>query len=180
MNANDPVDRALASLAGRSWPGDQHNPQLEQQLMQNFATHSSASFLSRHRVLVPALIVLLVGGAAFAATGGYALVKSWFVTISVDGQVIHEGNVQTDERGNASFVVSLPGQPADGKMTLTMTGEGNPDHPETTVVTMTSEGDGQARVTIKPAEEDDAAKANKEDAAKDKSEDAPKQEQQEK
>lgn len=107
----DPVDRALESLRGREWPVNQLDPQLENKLMRSFESHKTVPLFRGHRVLFPVLGLLLVAGVSFAATGGIALIQSWFVTVTVDGQTeTHE--VAANEDGGATFSVPLP--PASG------------------------------------------------------------------
>jgi hypothetical protein len=119
--------------------------------MRNFTTQHSTSFFARHRVLVPVLILLLVTSVGFAASGAFELIRSWFLTITVNGEVVHEGEVVTDENGNATLTVPMP--PSTGETTtisLSGTGNGAPDG--TTVdVSVASDGE-QATVTIAPAE----------------------------
>ncbi len=152
MHSNDPVDAALAALARQAWPGSQPDPHLEQRLMQAFQAHTQPSFTARHRILVPVLAVLLVGTVAFAASGGYALVRNWVFTMTVNGQVVYDGKVQTDEQGNASFTVPLPEKP--GETTIDLTGTAAPGESQTVSVTVTPEGDDQARVTVKSTEDE--------------------------
>ena len=89
----DPVDRALQSLGGRDWPGTNHNHELELKLMETFDKRPRTSLLARHRVLVSVLAVLAVAGAAAGAVG---LAKGWFVTVAVNGNVIHSGEIVPD------------------------------------------------------------------------------------
>ena len=103
MREADPVDRALQSLGGRHWPGETHNPQLENQLMRAFETHKPASLISRHRVLIPVLAVLVFGSVAFAAAGGIEYVRSLFITVSVNGEVVDTSEVVLDENGRGTF-----------------------------------------------------------------------------
>jgi hypothetical protein len=124
-NEHDPVDEALQSLAGRQWPGATHDAELENRLMQEFNSRRSASFVARHRVLVPVLGVLLLGSAVFAAAGGVEMVKGWFVTIevAVDGDLIAVEDVVLDEEGKGSFI--MPEEAMEGKE-LTLSIEGGP------------------------------------------------------
>jgi|WetSurMetagenome_2_1015567.scaffolds.fasta_scaffold148726_2 hypothetical protein len=137
----DPVERVLESLGGRQWPGNHHNPQLESMLMRSFGENRSRSFVARHRVLVPMLAVLLVAGVAFAAAGGIGLVRSWFVTVTVNGQVVDQRTVVANEDGTATFISTVPtSSGGEATISTTITGDGtNGDK----TVHMTVESDGQ-------------------------------------
>ena len=102
-NEHDPVDSALQSLGGQKWPGASHNPKLEDKLMRAFENRGSTSKIRRHPLLAACLAVLLLGSLGFAAGGGIELVRSWFVTIEVNGEVIDSLEVVPDENGNAEF-----------------------------------------------------------------------------
>lgn len=149
---SDPVDRALASLAGRAWPGGTHNTQLESTLMRSFVDHRPAPFLARHRVLVPTLVVLLVAGVAFAAAGGLELVKGWFITTSINGQVVDQRTVVPNDDGSVTFTVPAAprqdGEPAVVEMTLQ---DDDGDATTTKVVNVTVATNGEeAEVTVTP------------------------------
>ena len=102
-NEHDPVDSALQSLGGQKWPGASHNPKLEDKLMRAFEDKGSTSKIRRHPLLAACLAVLLLGSLGFAAGGGIEMVRSWFVTIEVNGEVIGPLEVVPDENGNAEF-----------------------------------------------------------------------------
>jgi hypothetical protein len=145
---NDPVDRALESLGGRHWPSSQFNMQLESKLMRNHNTSNSASFLSRHRVLVPALAVLLVASVAFGAAGGIELVRSWFITVTIDGESQTHA-VEPNPDGSATLTIPLP--PANGDVrVIELSGDAPADMDGQTVsVSLSADGD-EAEVTITP------------------------------
>jgi hypothetical protein len=150
-NDLDPVDRALESLGGRQWPGYQPNTQLESKLMRSFDTQKTASFVARHRVLVPALALLLVASVGFAAAGGIELVRSWFITVTVDGvTTTHE--VVPNPDGSATVTIPLP--PAEGEQRIVEMSieSGAADFPEgtKTVSVALSAGGDEAEVTITP------------------------------
>lgn len=121
-NELDSVDRALHSLAGRQWPGSAHNHQLETRIMQEFDTHKPATLFSRHRILIPALAILILGSLGFAAAGGIQLVRSLFVTTSINGEVVDVSEVILDEGGRGTF--TIPIEPTDGLETLEISMEG--------------------------------------------------------
>ena len=149
----DPVERVLESLGGRQWPGNHHNPQLESMLMQSFNENRSRSFVARHRVLVPMLAVLLVAGVAFAAAGGIGLVKSWFVTVTVNGQVVGRQTVVVNEDGTATFTSVVPAfEGGEAAVSATLTGDGTESGE--TVNVMTLEWDGhEVKGTITPQDD---------------------------
>lgn len=101
----DEVDRALESLGGRMWPGDPIDPKLESELMSRFDNASQPSLFARHRVLVPVIGVLIAASVGFA---GVAIVQSWLVTTTVDGEVVGTQEVLVSEDGQASFTVPIP------------------------------------------------------------------------
>jgi hypothetical protein len=104
----DPLDSALESLRGRRWPGDQHNTQLKDKLMQQFHTRPSSSRFGRHGALLTALALVVLAGVGFAAAGGVEIVRGWFmtVTVEVDGEVVTVEDVVLDEQGKAT--IALP------------------------------------------------------------------------
>ncbi len=109
----DPIDNAFESLKGRAMPGDAYNPQLKERLMREFNTNRSEKHPRRRMILAAALAFVLLGGAGFAAAGGVDMVKSWFITIEVDGEPIaveeFEGNITIEEDGEITTVtVDLP------------------------------------------------------------------------
>lgn len=122
----DPVHGVLQSLAGRSWPGANHNPKLETQLMQAFDhNQQTVPFLLRHRVAASVLGVLLAAGVTFGAVGGMELVRGWLMTMEVNGEVIEVREIVPDEDGAAFVEVPLDlseFETGDG-VTLTFAGE---------------------------------------------------------
>jgi hypothetical protein len=148
-NHMDPVDGALQSLGGRQWPGVNHNPELEQRLMHNFGNSPPASFLARHRILISALAVMLLAGVSFAAAGGVDLIRSWFLTIQVNGAVVHSGEIQVDEQGQATLTLPKGSLQADqdGHVTvgLEMHREAG-DGPQANTISIT---DGEKEVIVR-------------------------------
>lgn len=83
--------------------------------MREFHTHKPSARISRHRMLIATLAVLLVGGAAFAAVGGADGVKRFFVNVRIvmigsDGTV-HDTVVELEkidgEEGTATATLDL-------------------------------------------------------------------------
>lgn len=124
-NDIDSVDRALASLGGRNWPVNNRNAQLENTLMKEFDANRPATFLARHRILIPVVAVLALASAGFAAAGGIEYVRSLFLTVEINGNVVHSGEVVLDENGEGKITLpegSLPTD-GDGQMTVTVIGQ---------------------------------------------------------
>ena len=143
---SDPVERALQSLGGRSWPQAAHDPELERKLMESFVARNSTTFLARHRVLMSVAAVLVLATAAFAATGGVRMVMSWFATVSVDGQVVHTAEIVPNENGQATITLPAGSLPKNGEHEVSVTLEGNaPEGGGTTTVTVTG---GSDEVTV--------------------------------
>jgi hypothetical protein len=154
---SDPVDRALQSLGGLQWSQDAGNVELERMLMQSFGTHARPSFYARHRTLVPAVAVLAMAVAGFAAVGGVSLVRSWFATVSVNGNVVHTGDVVPDENGQATITLpegSLP--PGENQISVTLEGDAAANG-GTTTVTVNGQ-DGQVTIQKEPAADAGAEK----------------------
>jgi len=144
----DPVEDALRSIGGRNWPGDDYNHNLENRLMREFNTRSTTtSFLARHRVLLPALAVLIVAGVGFAATGGIAMIQSWFVTVSVDGEELGTQEVTLNPDGSAVFEVPFD-HVGEGPHTieLAVEGEGYDGDGQKTVNVTLEDGVGQVEL----------------------------------
>ena len=72
--------------------------------MQEFHTKRSFSTLSRRSMLVATLAILVLGPAGFAAAGGVDLIRGWFITVEVDGQVyeVDEADVTIETDGNTA------------------------------------------------------------------------------
>jgi len=158
-NEHDPVDSALQSLGGQKWPGASHDNELEEKLMRAFDSKRSVSRFGRHPVLVSALAVLLLGSLGFAAAGGIEMVRSWFVTIEVNGEVIGPLEVVPDENGNAEFDIPPIEIEGDEAAVATITidsgecGEGDGEG-STKTVSVTLDEDG-GHIRVEQEEEDD-------------------------
>lgn len=160
LNDIDPVDRALASLAGRTWPQGHENAQLENRLMQSFNVNRTASFVARHRVVVPVIVLLMVVSVGFAAAGGIQLVRGWFVTTSINGHVVDRQEVILNEDGSASFTIPAPEIEGDTAVIDMSIEAGAGDAEGYKAVNISLDGGdtpGQAQVTIttQPGEEED-------------------------
>lgn len=170
----DPVDRVLQSLGERAWPMNNRNPQLENMLMREFDSNTPVSFVARHRVLIPVVAVLILATAAFAAAGGVEMIKSLFITTSINGQVVDQRAVTLDENGSATFTVPLP-TPSNGEtaeVSMQFAGDGDvPDGTKALTVVSIEAGEGAdgAQVTIqtepqaKPADAGEATVTVKQD-----------------
>ena len=108
--------------------------------MRSIETRTSTTFFARHRILVPAVAILAVATAGFAAVGGVGLIRSWFMTVEVNGKVVHTGEIQTDENGRATITLPEGSLPKDGEKQISVTLEGSP-----------GEGSGATTVTVTEA-----------------------------
>lgn len=99
---HDPVDSALTSLGGRRWPGeDQDNNQLKAKIMQEYSSRGSSV---RHRgAIVATLAFLALGTVGFGAVGGFNMVRSWFITVEIDGVPVDVDNLDivVEENGDS-------------------------------------------------------------------------------
>ncbi|MBN2446561.1 MAG: hypothetical protein JXO22_07545 [Phycisphaerae bacterium] len=156
----DPVDVALETLRGQRWPGDQRNIQLENKLMREFDKVHSDSRGVRRRLLMPALVIVALGGVSLAAAGGYAVIKGWLITTEVNGQVVDVREVTPDADGGVSF--TLPDsaiQPDEnGMATIGLSvdsGEATGAGTQTMVsVELTDDGGPHIKITPTPVEDD--------------------------
>ena len=156
-NEHDPVDSALQSLGGQKWPGASHNPKLEDKLMRAFENRGSASKIRRHPLLAACLAVLVLGSLGFAAAGGIEMVRSWFVTIEVDGEVIGPLEVVPDENGNAEFdipPIEIEGDEAAVATISIDTGECGDGEGGMRTVNVTLDEDG-GHITVEQEEEEE-------------------------
>ena len=156
-NEHDPVDSALQSLGGQKWPGASHNPKLEDKLMRAFEDKRSTSRIRRHPLLAACLALLVLGSFGFAAAGGIEMVRSWFVTIEVNGEVIGSMEVIPDENGNAEFDIPPIEVEGDEAAITTITidsGEAPGDAGTTKTVTVSLDEDG-GHIQVEQEEEGD-------------------------
>jgi hypothetical protein len=146
---SDAVDRALQSLAGQQWPGDSYDVQLERKLMQSYETNKPVLAFYRHRLLIPALALVLIASVSFVSFGGVALVKSWFVTTTINGQVVDVREVVPKDDGSVSFNVPIGEVKSGGNVVeLSFEGDGAPADVQTTFnVTLTGD---EAQVEMTP------------------------------
>jgi hypothetical protein len=155
-NEHDPVDSALQSLGGQKWPGASHNTELEDKLMRAFDNRGSVSRIRRHPLLAACLAVLVLGSLGFAAAGGIEMVRSWFVTIEVNGEVIGSMEVVPDENGNAEFDIPPIDVEGDEAAVTTITidsGEVDGGAGTAKTVTVSLDEDG-GHITVEQEEED--------------------------
>jgi len=85
--------------------------------MQAWSTNRSDSYIGRHRALVSALAIAILASLGFAAAGGIHIVKSWFVTTEVNGQVVDTREVVPDPNGETTFTVPA-GDARDATVTV--------------------------------------------------------------
>jgi len=92
----------LDTLRSEDWTAQSYNPDLENRLMQHFGTNDQRSRFRHPRTVAIGLALLAVSGVTFAATGGVETIKSWFVTVDINGQ---QTDVILDANGEASLEV---------------------------------------------------------------------------
>lgn len=123
MKNHDLVEQAMNLLRTEGDAiGPTLNPQLEKMLMDKYSTQTTTARPMRAKTLVIALGLLAVSGVTFAATGGIERIKSWFVTVDVDGQQVHllvgenqEGTIITErDDGTKTEVTVNKGTTKDG------------------------------------------------------------------
>ena len=128
--------------------------------MRSFNANNTASFVTRHRVLLPVLALVLVAGVGFAAAGGIQLVRGWFVTTSINGVVVDQQAVVPNADGSASFTIPVPETEGDTTV-IDMTVEGDGDNVGgSRTVTVSVDGataPGEAKITITPQAKVDKA-----------------------
>jgi hypothetical protein len=116
--------------------------------MQSYETNSPVPAFYRHRLLIPALALVLIASVGFVSFGGVAMVKSWFVTTTINGQVVDVREVVPKEDGSATFNVPVSTKDGENVVELSIEGDGAPtDGPRTVNVTLTGEN---AQVEITP------------------------------
>ncbi len=101
--SKDPVDGALDMLRNESWTVDPFTPEMENRLMTQH-DHQQAHRARFNRSSVTAVscfALLLLGGAAFAATDGISALKR-FLQIEINGKVT---DIELDENGESTFEV---------------------------------------------------------------------------
>ncbi len=139
--SRDPVDDVFKTLRASDWHRPSPDAQLENRLMQQYHT-TPRRFAGHSRTLAFALAFVAVGGVAFAASGGVERIKSWFVTLEVDGQKF---DVQLDEAGeHVGVYETQDGGEAEVRIQATEDGQGN--RLTRVDVTKTTPDDGTTRV----------------------------------
>ena len=124
----DPVDGALESLKGRTWPGSNDNEETRNKLMQEYQSKRASSRLGRRGMVIAALGILILGGAGFAAAGGVEVVRGWFITVEVNGKVIDldDADMTIETEGDMTIVTikdaELDETVEGGTATVTMVG----------------------------------------------------------
>jgi hypothetical protein len=110
MNPNpDPVDSALFALKSENYHSGLPNPQFEEKLMQEFQNAQSSTRPRARRAWIVALAALMVGGGAFAATGGIDMIRSWFITVQIGDQVVDlELQPAGDGTAQGEYTTQLP------------------------------------------------------------------------
>jgi hypothetical protein len=132
---HDPVDIAFRTLRSHSGPATHFNPQLEEKLMQEFAKQQNRPRFIRRPAALAALAIVLVGGGAFAATGGVEKLKSWVFNVNVNGKTF---TMVAADGQPATAIVETP----DGRQaTMTVQKTTDPQHGEMTNVQVTTDGD---------------------------------------
>lgn len=123
MKNHDLVEQAMNLLRSEGDAiGPTLNPQLEKMLMDKYSTQTTSARPMRAKTLVIALGLLAVSGVTFAATGGIERIKSWFVTVEVDGRQMNlivgdnqeASLVSEDENGGKTEVTVNKGTTKDG------------------------------------------------------------------
>jgi hypothetical protein len=120
--------------------------------MRELESKRSATMFGRHPVLGVALAIVVLGSLGFAAAGGVGLLKSWFVTTEINGQVIDTREVVPDENGYASFTIPVPDTEGEAEISTTIQGTG--DGHKTINVTLSGNEEG-AQVEIQTEPEED-------------------------
>ncbi|MFQ5462992.1 MAG: hypothetical protein ACE5E5_10245 [Phycisphaerae bacterium] len=131
---NDPVDKVFDSLRTQSWSADSYDPYLEKQLMQEFDRRSGGSRFTPTRGFAIAMLVLVVGGGAYATSS--VILSLMHVTVEVDGETT-EFDIASN--GEALFrVETADGGTAD--VTVKSTEGENGEHMRE--INVTTAGDG--------------------------------------
>ncbi len=141
---HDPVDSALNLLRSEQWAADQSfGSELENRLMQEFNDgNKPASRIGRSRTFVLALAFVAIGGVTFAATGGVETIRSWFVTVEINGE---EFGLELNEAGEGEFKVETEdGATASGVIQVTDT----PDGGRTMEVAVTTSDEDEDNGTV--------------------------------
>jgi ketosteroid isomerase-like protein len=138
-NEQDPIQSALESLKNRSWTGEPFDPQLEERLMKEFNTQNQSRRTPMRVAALVALSIVLVGGGAFAATGGIEKIRSWVFSVNINGQqaklIANDGEpatmtIQGDDGKTTTISVLKATDAAQGDkthVTVNATGPGSED-----------------------------------------------------
>lgn len=100
----DPLEPVLQALRSREWKPTSHKLRLEEVLMQEFETPKTSRPFARRPWLVAAAVVLLVGGTAFATSGGFDLVRNWVVGVWIGGERVDAEVIDYQETENGAVM----------------------------------------------------------------------------
>lgn len=131
----DLVDSALSSLRSVQYDGPSYDTQLEERLMKEFDQASVARRFAHRPAVAAALAILVLGGGAFAASGGIQYIKSLFVTVEVDGQKM---DVELQPVGDGTH---------EGELTTTL-GDGRDAHIQVRKTENEDAGEHEMRVQV--------------------------------
>lgn len=129
--------------------------------MRDTESRNFVSRIGRHPVLAITLACVVLGSFGFAAAGGIEMIKSWFVSIEINGEQ-YDFEVVPDDDGVATLVVPVTttGEEGETQLTVEFTGEpGDGDGQKRIDVTVEGtvdpDGDGEAVIEIRETDADD-------------------------
>lgn len=110
--------------------------------------HSKVPFLVRHRVAASVLGVLLVAGVAFGAVGGAGLIRSWLMTMEVNGELVEVREISVEEDGSTRIDVPLDLRNMEPGDEVALTFEGAAGEGTTNVTVDFADGSGRATILM--------------------------------
>jgi len=103
----DPVDKALHSLSGKSSPEGDPDGVIRKRVMNGYEANKPLPIMSRHGTLLIVLALVAVSCFGFAAVGGVEIIRGLFITVTVNGTEVEPEDVREDEEGNIHFTVPI-------------------------------------------------------------------------
>jgi hypothetical protein len=114
----NPVDKAMESLAGRKSPEGSHKAIIQSRIMDGFDSNKPLPLLTRYRAVAIIVAFVAVSSFGFVAAGGVEILKDLFLTVEVNGKEVQPTDIRKDEQGNVNFTIPIDTPPGSDKVSI--------------------------------------------------------------